>query len=191
VEAWIGSAVVAVVISSLVTVAGWFMALQHERLREAERRQERVEDIQTALLADIRSSSHRFSGTDLDQNLKDIASRIGRAPPSEPYTPFVPREPGSLLWQSVAGEVHILPNDVIDAVVVYFSQLETIRLFADDLRADPVRSLDAGRKISMYEDYINMAKYLVVLATEAEQVLARSLKLAPYLNTPASGRSGR
>jgi hypothetical protein len=103
----------------------------------------------------------------------------------------VPREPGSLLWQSVAGEVHILPNDVIDAVVVYFSQLETIRLFADDLRADPVRSLDAGRKISMYEDYINMAKYLVVLATEAEQVLARSLKLAPYLNTPASGRSGR
>ena len=190
-EAWIGPAIVAVLISSIVTVAGWFMALRHERLREAERRQERIEDIQTALLADIRSSSHRFSGTDLDLHLREIEARISRAMPAEAYTPFVPREPGSLLWPSVAGEVHILPNEVIDAVVIYFSQLETIRLFAEDLRADQFASLNPERKIEMYGDYIKMAKYLVDLAEEAERVLARSLDIKPPINSPASGRSDR
>jgi hypothetical protein len=188
-DVWIGSAVLAVVISSIVTVAGWFMTLRHERLREVERRQERIEDIQTALLADIRSSRHRFSQTDLDQHLEDIEARINGASGDEGYTPFVPREPGSLLWASTAGEVHILPNEVIDAVVIYFSQLETIRLFAEDLRAGRFAALDPARKIAMYRDYIKMAKYLIDLSAEAERVLAQSLEIELPVNNPASGRS--
>lgn len=190
-DAWIGSAVVAVIISSIVTVAGWFMTLRHERLREAERRDERIEDIQTALLADIRSSSHRFSGTDLEKHLREIEARIRDAPAPQGYTPFVPREPGSLLWATTAAEVHILPNEVIDAVVIYFSQLETIRLFAEDLRADRFATLDADRKVAMYSDYIDLAKYLVELAADAERVLARSLSVVLPVNSPASGRSDR
>jgi hypothetical protein len=190
-DIWIGSAVVAVVISSLVTVAGWFMTLRHERIRETERRIERVEDIQTALLADIRSSSHRFFQTDLDAHLNDIEARIRGGSEGEGYTPFVPREPGSLLWESTAAEVHILPTEVIDAVVIYFSQLETIRLFAEDLRAERFSSLDIERKIAMYRDYIKLAKYLVDLAAEAERVLAASLEIELPVNIPASGRSNQ
>jgi len=74
-EGWIGSAVVAVVISSLVTVAGWYATHRSERMLEAARRQERIQDIQTALLADIRSTSHRFRQIDLDQHLTDIWHR--------------------------------------------------------------------------------------------------------------------
>ena len=187
-EAWIGSAVIAVVISSLVTVAGWFMTLRHERLREIERRQERIEDIQTALLADIRSSSHRFSEIDLDRHAAEMKERIAAAGPGESYTPFVPREPGSLLWSTTAGEIHILPNEVIDAVVIYFSQLETLRLFIDDLRGERFAALDSARKIAMYADYINMAKYLLDLAREAERILSLSLKLERPPSSPASDR---
>ena len=182
-EAWIGSAVVAVVISSAVTVFGWFIALRHERVRESERRQERIEDIQTALLADIRSSSHRFSETDLDLHLREIVEKI-RA--SSDYTPFVPREPGSLLWASTATEVHILPTEVIDAVVIYYSQLETVRLFADDLRTERYDTLATDRKTAMYHDYISMAKYLVDLADEAERVLAHSLGIELPISSLAS-----
>src|SRR5262249_43693766 len=163
------SAVVAVVISSIVTVAGGFMTLRHERVREAERRNERIEDIQTALLADIRSSSHRFSQLDLDVHLNAMEARIRSALQNPGYTPLVPREPGSLLWASTATEVHILPTEVIDAVVIYFSQLETIRLFAEDLRGDRFASLDMDRKVEMYRDYVGVAKYLVELAREAER----------------------
>ena len=174
-EGWIGSAVVAVVISSLVTVIGWYITLRHERTREAERRRERIEDIQTALLADIRSTIHRFQAANPDRNLGGVVPFVESAAGDLGLTPFVPREPGSLLWSSIAQEVHILPNDVIDPVVLFFSQLETIRYFVDDLRSDQFASLDRTRKIAMPQDYIGMAKYLVLLADEAESALARSL----------------
>ena len=93
------------------------------------------------------------------------------------YTPFVPREPGSLLWSSIAQEVHILPNEVIEPVVLFFSQLETIRYFVEDLRSEQFAGLESARKIAMLQDYVRMMKYLVLLADEAERALAHSLRI--------------
>ena len=149
-DAWIQSAVIAVVISSFITVIGWFVAHGSERRLEAARRQEKIQDFQTALLADIRSTISRFTDLDYDRHLEDVVALIESAPRDRPYTPFVPREPGSLVWPSVAGEVHILPNQVIDAIVVYFSQLETIRLFVEDLRTELFAGLEPHRKADMY-----------------------------------------
>jgi hypothetical protein len=91
------------------------------------------------------------------------------------YVPFVPREPGSLLWSSIAHEVHILPNEVIDSVVLFFSQLETVRCFVEDLRSEQFAQLEPTRKAAMLHDYVGMAEYLGLLADEAERALARSL----------------
>jgi len=172
VEAWIGSAVVAFVISSLVTILGWYATHRSERLLEVARRQERIQDIQTALLADIRSTSYRFEVVDSDRHLDEVVALIEETPG---YTPFVPREPGSLLWSSIAQEVHILPNEVIDPVILFFSQLETIRYFVEDLRSEQFSNLESARKAAMYRDYVRMVKFLVLLAEKAEGALARSL----------------
>ena len=174
-EAWIGSAVVAVVISSLVTILGWYATHRSERMLEVARRQERIQDIQTALLADIRSTSYRFEVVDSDRHLEEVVSLIESAPDDRPYTPFVPREPGSLLWPSIVQEVHILPNEVIDPVILFFSQLETIRNFVEDMRSDRFVMLEPARKAAMYRDYVRMVKFLVLLAGKAEGALARSL----------------
>jgi hypothetical protein len=190
-EAWIGSAVVAVVISSLVTIAGWYATHRSERTLEAARRQERIQDIQTALLADIRSTGHRFRQIDLDRHLAEMVAQIEGAPEGSVYTPFVPGEPGSRLWSSVAHEVHILPNDVIEPVVLLFSQLETVRYFVEDLRSERYVSLDRARKAAMYEDYVRMMKYLVQLADDAQRALEQSLRIAPAISNPAAGRSSR
>jgi hypothetical protein len=179
VEAWIGSAVVAVVISSIVTIAGWYATHRSERLIEASRRQERIQDIQTALLADIRSTSHRYMQVDIDRHLDEVLERMQAAPDSDPHTPFVPREPGSLLWPSIAQEVHILPNEVIDAVILFFSQLETIRCFVEDLRSDCFITLQKSRKAAMYRDYIRLSKHLLVLGSQAEDALHKALQLPP------------
>jgi hypothetical protein len=188
-EAWIGSAVVAVIISSLVTVAGWYATHRSERMLETGRRQERIQDIQTALLADIRSTGHRFGLIDLDEHLKQVVALIEHGDEGDRYTPFVPREPGSLLWSSIAQEVHILPNDVIEPVVLFFSQLETIRYFVEDLRSDQFATLESGRKVAMFQDYVRMMKYLVQLAEEADRRLSQSLGITSAVSSSVAGRS--
>jgi hypothetical protein len=184
-EAWIGSAVVAVVISSLVTILGWYATHRSERMMEVARRQERIQDIQTALLADIRSTNHRFQEVDLDEHLRQVVALIEHGDERDRYTPFVPKEPGSLLWSSIAQEVHILPNEVIEPVVIFFSQLETIRYFVEDLRSDQFATLESGRKIAMFQDYVRMMKYLVQLAEEADRRLSGSLGIS----SSVAGRS--
>jgi hypothetical protein len=188
-EGWIESAVIAVVISSLVTVAGWFVAHGSERRLEAARRQEKIQDYQTALLADIRSTGFRFSSVDYDRHLDEVTARIEHAPDDDPYTPFVPREPGSLLWPSIAQEVHILPTEVIDRVVLFFSQLETIRNFVDDLRSEQFAGLEKSRKAAMYRDYVRMCRVASQQAAEAQAALRAGLGLAP-LNSSEPAPSG-
>jgi hypothetical protein len=178
-EGWVESALIAVVISSLVTIAGWFVAHGSERRLEAARRQEKIQDFQTALLADIRSTGFRFSSVDYDRHVSEVIARIEQAPDDHPYTPFVPREPGSLLWPSIAQEVHILPTEVIDRVVLFFSQLETIRNFVDDLRSEQFARLEKSRKAAMYRDYVRMCRVASQQATEAQAALRAGLGLAP------------
>jgi hypothetical protein len=187
-EAWIGSAVVAVVISSLVTIAGWYATHRSERMLEAARRQERIQDIQTALLADIRSTNHRFQEVDLDTHLEQVTALIEK---SDGFTPFVPGEPGSLLWTSIVPEVHILPNEVIDPVVLFFSQLESIRQFVEDLRSERFEHLESSRKVLMFQDYVRMMKYLVQLGNDAERTLSRSLEAAALASSSAGDRSSQ
>jgi hypothetical protein len=179
-ETWIQSAVIAVVISSLVTIIGWYISLRHERTLEAERREERIWDYQTALLSDIRSTSAQFAHVNIDRHLSEVVSLIQQAPEDRSYTPFVPRAPGSIMWESIAQEVHILPNEVIDPVVLFFSQLETIRLFVEDLRSERFAQLEKHRKIAMYGDYIRMWKLA------AWQAAMHRKRFAPRSDFPRS-----
>lgn len=147
--------------------------------RERALREERIQDMQTALLADIKSYPHRVSGSDLDLHYELIREQIEAAPPSDPFTPFVPREPPTQLWTLVAKEVHLLPAGVIDPVVSFYTQVEAIKLFADDLRSDRFAGLSTRRKVAMYRDYIELKKYAAELAEDALQALLRALDLRP------------
>ena len=153
-----------------------------ERLLETARRQEKIQDFQTALSRTSAAPVIGFEQIDLDRHLEEMVAQIESAPEGRDYTPFVPREPGSLLWPSVSQEVHILPNEVIDPVVLFFSQLETVRHFVDDLRSDRFAALERARKIAMYQDYVRMMKYLVLLADDAD---ARIEQIA---RDPAAGQ---
>ncbi|WP_026380907.1 hypothetical protein [Afifella pfennigii] len=179
VELLIGPAIVAAFISALVTIVSWIVSNRRERRLEAERRAERVRDVQSALLADIRSYRHRYFDTDLDAHLAKVVGQMQAATQEQPFTPFVPRENRSLVWASVARDVHILPIGVIDPVVLFFSQIETISALIEDLRSDRYWSLDAPRREAMYRDYILLRKYSVQLAEDAERALLAALGVPP------------
>lgn len=187
-QLWIGPAIVAALISGIVTIGSWVVGSARERRLQAALREERVRDVQTALLADVRSYRHRYFAVDLDALRKDVVDRIAAAPAEAPFTPFVPRDHGSLLWASIAREVHILPTEVIDPVVLFFSQLETISALIDDLRSDRYWSLGQSRRAAMYTDYIELRRFSVQLAHDAERALQAGLRL-PALNNSAQAPS--
>ena len=155
--------------------------------QDLHKRNERIKDFQIALRAEIRSELYRYKLLNLDSHLDTIITNINNSS-KVTYTPFVPREPNTLIFSKIAKDVYILPEDVIDPVVLYYKQLSTISQFIDDLRSDRFSQLDARRKIAMYTDYISMMKRCVELAQDAHRALDESLAEKPF-NTPASAPS--
>lgn len=179
---------IGVVITGLAAILTFWMnqratrrrdRLMHEATieRERELRDEKIEDIQTALLADIKSYPHRIAASDLDRHFQALEEQIRSATPEHPFTPFVPRDVEPQLWTLIAREVHVLPVGVIDPVVSFYTQVETIKLFADDLRSGRFSELSSERKIAMYKDYIDLKRYAALLANDAQLSLSKALDL--------------
>lgn len=153
-----------------------------ERLREIElerddaRRTERVRDVQLALRADIKIVASLLRTIDFDTQRKMGANLILKgAGDDPPYTPFVPRPSAALIWQSISKDIPILPQSVIESVVLFYDQRETLRLFVEDLRSDRFLALDAKRKAAMLGDYVEMQRKLAFHATAAFTALSNSL----------------
>ncbi|MDF2619249.1 MAG: hypothetical protein K0S00_1908 [Xanthobacteraceae bacterium] len=188
-QAWIGPAVVAAVISSLVTVIGWWLNHQRERRRDAARRLERIRDVQAALRAEIRSHRERLRLFELNEDNAALLARIEASNDTAPFTPFLPREVDSFVFDAVIGEIHILPVAVIDDVVVYYRQTRSIAQFADDLRSDRFDRLQPERKAQMYRDYLALGRHAALLADRAIAAIDRALD--GRINSPASAPSDR
>jgi hypothetical protein len=169
VAAWIGPAIIAAVISAIVTAAGWFASHASTRRLEAARRNERIQDVQTALRAEIRSQPPR-----LRLFAEQQAAALIDAVRNSGLTPFVPREPGSFVFEAILAEIHILPTEVIDPVIYYYKQVAALTLFAEDLRSERFDGLGPDRKTAMYSDYIAMGVYALELADKAIDALEDS-----------------
>jgi hypothetical protein len=187
---WIGPVIVAAAIAGLINVAGWFVTFRHTRRLEQERRAEKVTDVQTALLAEIRSDLRNLRDIDVSGNVADIAQMLRAAPPDQPYTPFVPRDSGTPVFSAIVGEIAILPTAVIDPVVLYYKQRDVVGHFTEDLRADDFAALPGNRKLAMMEDYLSLKAHAGALARDAVSALERSLGLPPSLNNRVSAQSG-
>jgi hypothetical protein len=162
ISAWVGPAIVAAVISAIVTAFGWYASHASARRLEAARRSERIQDVQTALRAEIRSQRQRL------RLFAEQQEKSGDAASEEPgFTPFVPREAASFVFDAIVSEIHILPTEVIDPVVYYYRQIASLALFAEDLRSDRYASLPADRKAAMAADYIRMGVFAIELADKA------------------------
>ena len=171
-SAWIGSAVVAALISGIITAMGWYASHASSRRLEAARRLERIEDFQTALRAEIRSHRQQLllfaQAGMVDKVVKRIEDTVNS---SSPFTPFIPRDVRSFVFDEVVREIHILPTEVIDPIVYYSRQVEALRLFGEDLRSDRFDRLEPARKVEMYKDYVPMGAYALELATDAVKAI--------------------
>jgi hypothetical protein len=187
--AWIGPAIVAAVISSIVTALGWYVAHLQEVRREAGRRRERIVDVQVALLAEVRASHHRLRQVELQEHLAGIEARMAAASGGA-FTPFVPREVPTFVFDALVSDIHVLPTAVIDPVVLYYRQIRAISQLAEDLRGERFERLETERKLDLYRDYVGLVIHAATLADEAVRLLAASIgsgRLVAGLRTCRAG----
>jgi hypothetical protein len=171
-SAWIGPAIIAAVISAIVTAIGWYAAHASSKRLDASRRRERIKDVQTALLAEIRSHQYRLILFETQALVKEAPAT---SEPAKPFSPFIPREGESFVFNAIVREIHILPTAVIDPVVLYYRQISALALFAEDLRSERFERLETERKIEMYRDYLAMGAFALELAQTAIRSLDQSI----------------
>ena len=156
------------VVGILGVVFGILLSNAATVVLDLRRRRERIKDVQTSLRAEMRSHWHRLDPQDLRDRAGVIVMRMQEAAEKgEAFTPLIPREDQASIFDAMVRELHILPNDVIDPVVLYYTHLKSISHFVDDLRSDRFATLEASRKVEMYQDYILMKEQAHGLATEA------------------------
>ncbi len=172
------------VLAGVFVALGWIVNGMQNR-RDARRlRRERREDVQRALVAEIKHYLEVLEAEDLNATWDEMQPRIQGG-----YVPFLPSEANDMVFQSVLENIHILPKTVIDPVVKYYSQLKAIECQISDSRLDAfVLGTDEesrARRGFVYYDYLQMRQRAKTYATQA----LRELGVSTDLNSRAAARS--
>lgn len=179
------------VIAGLFLSVGWWVVHWQGRARDATLRAERVRDVQRALFAEIRANVAALKRLDLADYGERIATRIETEPG---FFPTIPTESNDAIFRAILGDIHVLPRDTIDPLVLYYSQLNVIGAAIADLRVlDPAR-VGPERAADLYRDYIDFRLEALKLGQLAMIAIADNIdgtgRRHPRVNTRDGGRSG-
>ena len=170
-EVWIGPAIVAAFISGLVSLVLVQLNFRQSRRIEQIRRNGRICDFQIALRAEVRSELRNLERFDFElQFLADVEARYAK---DENFSVTIPRLAKHIVFDAIVGEIHILPEAVIDPIVLYIRQRQVVESMAEDMRDPLFRTLTTDRQLAMYRDYLGMWKVWAELAGYAEQALGQ------------------
>jgi hypothetical protein len=164
----VGPAIIAAVISGLVSLVLVQLNFRQERKADRDRRNEKIRDFQIALRAEIRSELLNLSRFDYEDLLSEVEQKYQS---EEGYSVTVPRVAPSIVFEALVGEIHILPEAVIDPVVLYARQRQAVESLAEDIRSASFRTLSKDRQLAIYRDYLRMWQAWRDFAREAEGAL--------------------
>jgi hypothetical protein len=173
-DPWVGPAIIAAIVSGVVSAAGWFVTSWQQLRLERQRRTEKVRDFQVALRAEIATDLITMEVVDRTVFFEEIRSRYAGDPT---FSVVVPHLSANVVFDVVVKEIHILPGDVISQVVMYARLRQIVGRFIDDMRSDSFKALPASRQLAMYRDYLDTLDRLEALAQQAVAALDRSLAL--------------
>ena len=185
------------VIAGLFLAIGWWVVGRQNRRRDDRLRAERVRDVQRALFAEIRAYLAVLERDDVAVYGARIAARIVDEPG---YFPVIPSERNDAIFNAIVGEIHVLPRDTVDPVVLYYSQLNAIVAMIADLRSIDLAKIGPERAASMYRDYIAMKVEAVEMGQTALLAIRSNIdgrgtganaRGGRAVSSPASDRSGR
>ena len=168
-EAWVGPAIVAAIISGLVSLIVVQLNFRQGRVTERLRRDEKIRDFQIALRAEIQSELTNLRRFDLESVRVEMERRYAENPE---FSVSVPRVAKHIVFEAIVRELHILPEAVIGPVVLYVRQRQVIESLTEDMRDNSFKTLSKDRQLAMYRDYLEMWKEWRALAEQAESALS-------------------
>lgn len=180
--AFLDTALIAAVVSAAVTALGWFASHWSTARLDDKRRQEKIIDVQWALLAEIESNLARYAEVDLDAHEHDMLARIRNPRGRVGFTPFVPREVAEVVFEAFLADIHILPTETIRDVVAYYKQEYKLRELVEDLRGERYAALDRERKAHIYSHYLWQIRSVLYAGEKARASLAGQLGPEANLN---------
>ena len=171
-DAWVGPAIVAAIVSGVISVVGWFVNSWQVRQLEQLRRGEKIHDFQVALQAEIQSDIDTMAVIDRPAFLEDVRQRYAK---DSTFSIVVPHMSQNVIFAAIVPEIHLLPGEVIAPIVDYARMRQTVEQFVVDLRWERFRQLSPDRQLLMYGDYMVMLGRLEALATRARASIVSAL----------------
>lgn len=159
------------IIAGLFVAVGWVFNGYQNRKRERRRRLERMQDVQTALIAEIDHYVVTLKQFDLSASWSRIVTAMEE---DAKYIPVVPSERNDTVFSALIAEIHVLPEPVIQPVVGYYNQVFAVDAIIDDLRSELFREMDQVQRIGMYTDYIALKQEALARGEAAVRALRKS-----------------
>lgn len=162
------AALVTAIVGGGVVAAGWFWTHALSRRRDKLLRGERINDIQRALLAEIRAHVVALEGQRDAGELRTL-SMIS----DDDYLPILPHDANDRIFRAIVEEVHMLPEWAIDPVVRYYRLLAVRAALAQDIRSN---AKDYPRRAAeMFRDYLTLNEETLETGLDAMEILTASL----------------
>lgn len=167
---WLNPTVQAALVAATVAVGGWVYNGRQNRRLATQLRGERVDDIQRAVLAEIRAHVVALENQQLSPDeQQDLTRRVRQGG----YIPALPTEANDRIFRAITAEVHLLPARVIDPVVIYYRLLAIMSSLAGDLRL--MAAQDPARAADMFEDYLSLTDETLYSGRYAMVILSARL----------------
>jgi hypothetical protein len=167
-----------------VIAAGWIVTFAVQELRAEQTRRATEIEILVALRAELFDYLADARRDDLREEGQAVVERILGGPTSEPYHPFIPTPKVPRVFDALAGQMHLLPDPPLAAVIAAHSQMGDVLSFGRDLQQDDFRALPSARRAAVYRDFVSMRIEAEALAREATDAINRALPLRRRVSAP-------
>ena len=101
------------------------------------------------------------------------------------YSVLVPTPADHAIYQKLVADIHLLPEAVIDPIVLYYRQRDTIEKLVENMRGPEFRDRDAVQQLEMYRDYLLLRQHLKKLA----EVSIEAVDCAPSIAGTRASRA--
>ncbi|EEE38464.1 hypothetical protein RKLH11_2306 [Rhodobacteraceae bacterium KLH11] len=167
------------IIAGLVIATGWLTSAVFSELERKRAKAEKLRDYHKALYAEIGYTLQTL--LDRGEAETEAARIVAQMRGSKKFIPFIPREHHDFLYDSLVGEIEVLPRVTIDAIVAYYSQIKSMTALADDMRGEAFRSpgMQQERRILMYQDYFEMRKNAFAMGQHALRLIKEYAEKGP------------
>ncbi|WP_370401886.1 hypothetical protein [Sulfitobacter sp. JB4-11] len=157
------------VIAGVFLAAGWLVNGWQNRKAAAALRAEKLRDYHRALYAEIGANLANLWDTERLEGYRD--RMVAKMEADANFVPFIPIERHDAVFDALIADVHILPRQTIDPIVLYYAQVKSVAALAADMRAEGFGALAQDRRIAMYRDYIAMKVQLLAFGRYANALI--------------------